>query len=169
MIAGSETGLLVQRDLASLQSREIEQIVYQLRLRLCVSSQRFTHLDQTRRLFDLRHPQQQLRVTENHVQRIAQLVRQRRQKLILELIGLLRRVARFLFALQQTLALGFGAAASRSRSTCARRLFAAATLLLCSIDAARHRWPKAKPPSVLHASTAQPRTRARRSARKLLR
>src|SRR5678816_1504257 len=57
--------------------------------------------------FDLIHPQQQLRVTQNHVQRIAELVRHDREKLILQTIRVFGGLAQLVFAREQLFTLSF--------------------------------------------------------------
>src|SRR5215204_845467 len=57
--------------------------------------------------FDLTHSQQQLRVTENHVKWIAQLVRHDRQKLILEAVRFFGGVTQLVLAREQPFAFFF--------------------------------------------------------------
>ena len=105
-IVESETRLEFQRELAHLQSREIQQIRNQARLRQGVTPDRLSSFDHQLVMARFLTAQQDFRIADDGVKRIAQLVREGREKFILQPVGCFSFGACFVLAFEKFIALG---------------------------------------------------------------
>ncbi len=105
-IVESESGLEFQRELAHLQSREIQQIGNQARLRQGVTPDRLSSFDHELVIARFLTAQQDFRIADDGVKRIAQLVREGREKFILQPVGCFSFGACFVLAFEKFIALG---------------------------------------------------------------
>jgi hypothetical protein len=98
-------GRAVQRQLAGVQARQVEQVVDDLRLAVHRAANDVHRPHQSGRRGGLRRAGGQLRVHQDQVERVLQLVRHDRQELAAHRVGRLELVRTLLLGLQQLVAL----------------------------------------------------------------